>query len=173
MSVQPKFKIKRPHSPDHIGICNYKKQRLLYDLENLSICDDENVRKGSMYSRHRHPASTKDTVPNSIEGIYLPYTTENHALKLIQSESSVLGDTGLLYAKLKTLAHTQALQLVKWIDVKGIAYAQWLKWFQKHFSYQDIDYDMDERRSVHYFRPSYLKDNHVCDRDEDIDMDDA
>lgn len=157
MSLQSKFKIKRPHSPDHIGIHNYKKQRLLFDLENLSLHDDKNLqRQHQLHNSRRYPQRSNDS---SVDDIYIPYATSSHPLKLLQNDNSVLRDSDLLYSKLKKLARDEALQMIKWVDMQHLVYTQWFQWFQKHFIGEGFGNTIFGSRSS-------------CDMDGDIDMDD-
>lgn len=164
MSAQPKFKIKRPHSPDHIGICNYKKQRLLYDLESLNLHDDKNLQMEQRWRNHQRHLENNDLHSDSTDDMYLPYTTASHPLKVLQSDHALAWDTNLIYSKLKRSARDAQLQVVKWVDTNKLAYAQWVEWVHTHFKHQELDYDMDYNAD----QTGMALDG---DGDEDIDMD--
>lgn len=168
MSTPSKFKIKRPHSPDYSGIFNYKKQRLLQDLENLSIGESPAFRKGDSHNtrdQHSSLTSPKDKVGS----IYLPYSTKSHAIKLLQTDQQSLSDYDLIYTKLKEIVRNEALQMVKWVDRKQLIYSQWFKWLQRHELSHENDFDMDDdyKEDISEHR-KFEKD---YDEEGDVDMD--
>lgn len=156
-----KFKIKRPHSPDHIGICNYKKQRLLYDLESLNLNDDKNVQMEQRWRNHQRYVENNDIYSDSTDEMYLPYRTSSHPLKVLQSDNAIPWETDLLYSRLRQSARDAKLQVVKWEDMKKLAYTQWVIWIRKRFTEQDFDYNMDNNDDY----------EGVFNADEDVDMD--
>lgn len=164
MSAQPKFKIKRPHSPDHVGICNYKKQRLLFDLESLSLRDDKNPQLEQRWRNHQRHVQKNDLSSETVDEMYVPYATANHPLKVLQSDQASLWDSNLVYARLSKSVKEAQLQVVKWTDMRQLCHAQWLQWLQNYLSRQDFDYDMDNEAND----PRIVLDNDI---DEDIDMD--
>ncbi|QLQ79462.1 hypothetical protein HG537_0C01090 [Torulaspora globosa] len=151
-----KYKIKRPHSPDHIGICNYKKQRLLYDLESLNLNDDKNLQMEQRWRNHQKYVENSDIT----DEMYVPYSSSSHPLKVLQSDNAISWETDLLYSRLRKSARDAKLQVVKWEDSKKLAYTQWLVWIRKRFTEQDYDYNMDSN-----------EDYQQVDADEDVDMD--
>lgn len=164
MSTPSKFKIKRPHSPDHSGIFNYKKQRLLQDLENLSLAETPVFRKGDSHNvTHQH--SSLSSPKDNFGSIYLPYSPKNHTLKLLQPDHQSLSDCDLIYNKLKELVRNEALQMVKWVDKEQLVYSQWFKWLQRHES----DFDMDDGYKKDNFELQEFKKDY--DEEGDIDMD--
>lgn len=159
MSMQSKFKIKRPHSPDHIGIRNYKKQRLIFDLENLSLHDDKNIqRQRHLQNSRRYPQYTEDSTS---EGLYVPQTASGHPLKLLESEGSVLSDSELIYHKLKRVLREKSLQVIRWSDPRWLLYNQWFRWFQLHYESDLCMLSPEDRGST------------KLDMEGDIEMDDA
>lgn len=167
MSGQSKFKIKRPHSPDHIGIHNYKKQRLLYDLENLSLHDDENLQRQQLArNSRRYPQIADDTSTDTVDGVYIPYTGNSHPLKLLQSKGSAFSDSDLVYHKIKMLASNDALRIIRWFDVKQLIYSQWFQWFQLRLMGQGTESNRLGLRENESF-------SNMQDYDGDIDMEDA
>ncbi|QLL32586.1 hypothetical protein HG536_0D01080 [Torulaspora globosa] len=159
-----KFKIKRPHSPDHIGICNYKKQRLLYDLESLNLNDDKSLQMEQRWRNHQRYVENNEIYSDSVDEMYLPYTSSSHPLKVLQSDHAISWETDLLYSRLRKSARDARLQVVKWEDMKKLAYTQWLEWIRKRFTEKDFDYDMDNNDDY----PGVIIDG---DAHEDVDMD--
>lgn len=129
MSAQSKFKIKRPRSPDFIGIYNYKKQRLIEDLENLSIGDGPNL-KSRKYLQTSSNGPIHEPSP-IVDDLYLPYVTKHQALKLLNTDHVSSDDNSRLYSKLKELVRNEILQVVKWVDLPNLAYTQWVNWFRR------------------------------------------
>lgn len=142
MSRQSRFKLKRPHSPDILGLHNYKKQRLIEDFENLNLNDGP-----------RRPRGYANVLPDSLEEIGIirvPPEVQKHARKLRSSENYT--DERLLYDKLRETIRHEAMKIVLWCDPLQVAYMQWLEWMrtrwaawpiQDALNEYDSDVDMD------------------------------
>ncbi|EJS41364.1 YPL071C [Saccharomyces arboricola H-6] len=114
---------KRNHSPDPIGIDNYKRKRLIIDLENLSLNeegpknldpDDSNLIQNNIaYSDVIHDKALKDIIKQS--------TGKNY-------------DGGSVYDKIWERLREDRLQVIKWADYKEVAYLNWWRWFHGQFA---------------------------------------
>ncbi|AQZ17201.1 YPL071C [Zygosaccharomyces parabailii] len=140
MSRQSRFKLKRPHSPDILGLHNYKKQRLIEDFENLSLNDGPRRSKASAF-----PKALKD-----IDVISIPKEVQKHAERL--RSSGEYTHEQLIYEKVREAMRNEAMQVVEWYDPQNVAYLQWREWTQSRWavwpaqSYYygyDSDVDMD------------------------------
>lgn len=160
MSSQTRFKTKRPRSPDLIGIHNYKKQRLIEDLENLTIGDSSEAKSRRFWQKaSKGLVSEPDSV---VEGIYMPHRTKVQALALLASDH--VDDHSILYSKLKELLRNEALQIIKRFDPRELLYSQWFTWLRRKtmsIDHTDSSCYIGSSTNTHYYQ----------DLEGDIDMD--
>ncbi|CAI4053380.1 uncharacterized protein SKDI_16G2010 [Saccharomyces kudriavzevii IFO 1802] len=114
---------KRNHSPDPIGIDNYKRKRLIIDLENLSL-------------NEKGPKSTYSDDSNLIHSnIALSDDIHDKALKeIIKYSTGKNHDSGSIYDRIWERLREEKLQVIKWADYKKVAYLNWWMWFQDQFA---------------------------------------
>lgn len=98
----PSFRIKRPHSPDDNGISNYKRTRLIEDLQNLTI---------------------NDKTPTKVVKKY----GDDQVWKLVSGQSRVEGD---LFDRILGDLRKDNLKVIKWYDGAKLIYQAWLAWFE-------------------------------------------
>ncbi|CAR23582.1 hypothetical protein ACU8KH_03180 [Lachancea thermotolerans] len=110
----PNFRIKRPHSPDFTGIANYKRLRLIEDLQNLSISDNTTTRVV--------PEANSDQVWKVVSG-------QNQADKKF-------------YDRIWDDIRKDRLKVIKWYDGAKLIYQAWLIWLQaRSGSAMEVDND--------------------------------
>lgn len=140
--MMPRPKMKRSHSPDNIGISNYKRQRLIQDLENLSISTDTLSRRTQMKEKASLTSSKHaglHIVPNAIK---------DRIWGLIEKDSSNDSSSAKLYDKIWEEIKASNLQVIKWYNTAELVYRTWFAWFQKQrglFNMErDVNMDVDE-----------------------------
>ncbi|CCE65518.1 hypothetical protein TPHA_0L01650 [Tetrapisispora phaffii CBS 4417] len=144
------FKIKRPHSPDVIGMENYKKQRLLEDFSNLNI---SNTNK-----------SKAPSISNSNVNIL---KTHSSILKIGKDANDINSYNDMILQKFRNELINHSLQVVVWRDYKTLIYENWLKWYiSRHNDFNAYDMHDDDDEDVD------IDDEDMNIDDEmDIDMD--
>lgn len=119
---------KRNHSPDPIGIDNYKRKRLIIDLENLSL-DDTGPKKAR--------EDDNNLVHNNIA---FSDAIHDKALKdIIKSSTGNDHHGGSIYDKIWERLREERLQVIKWVDYKEVAYSNWWRWFHNQFAPKSTD----------------------------------
>ncbi|AJW02239.1 hypothetical protein H806_YJM1386P00187 [Saccharomyces cerevisiae YJM1386] len=114
---------KRNHSPDPIGIDNYKRKRLIIDLENLSL-NDKGPKNGH--------ADDNNLIHNNI--VFTDAIDDKALKEIIKCSTSKRGDNDLFYDKIWERLREKRLQIIKWVDYKEIAYLSWWKWFHNQMT---------------------------------------
>lgn len=151
------FKVKRPYSPDTIGINNYKRQRLIQDFENLSISlSDDSSTYGRSSSSNRGwrvnlPSRDNRRSSNRNKGGGTPIDMNEYQF---------------IYEKWKEQIQFENLQIVKYVNWKLVIYGIWLSWFNA-LPYDNIDADI----VMDYSSAFSNSDIGYIDNDIDIDMD--
>ncbi|SCU84927.1 LADA_0D04698g1_1 [Lachancea dasiensis] len=132
----PTFRMKRPRSPDSAGISNYKRQRLIEDLQNLSISDKSP-------STPVAGVTTAKVVPDAL----------NDEIWKAVSGQRTAGDD--IYGQLWSRIRSSNLQVIKWYDGPKLVYLSWLFWFQretnsKEMEVEDIYHDQNTHNEGNY-----------------------
>lgn len=135
----PIIHMKRPHSPCDIGISNYKRQRLIEDLQNLSISDTPNIR------RVENVDISKNSAVNSK---ILPQAVKDQVWDLVKNGGRSKDPKNRIYDKIWETIRDSNLQVIKWYNGAELVYKQWLLWFQKYslgfLNEKENDMDVDE-----------------------------
>lgn len=138
----PRPKMKRSRSPDNIGISNYKRQRLIQDLENLSISTDTLSRR----TQTKDKASLTSSKHASLH--IVPNAIKDRIWGLIEKDSSNDSSSAKLYDKIWEEIKASNLQVIKWYNTAELVYRTWFAWFQKQrglFNIErDVNMDVDE-----------------------------
>ncbi|SCU95008.1 LANO_0E08966g1_1 [Lachancea nothofagi CBS 11611] len=100
----PIFPMKRARSTDAVGISNYKRQRLIEDLQNLRISENA--------------TTTKVISDKSIN---------DKVWKAISGRRSMDSD---VYDDIWDTFRSRNLQVIKWYDSAKLLYLSWLAWYQ-------------------------------------------
>lgn len=98
---------KRPHSPDLYAIGEFKKSKLIEDLERLSLNDD---------------------VVSENNGLQI--VDHNKFRRPHKDDTSHPGDRKWVITQIVDLMRAESLQVIPWIDYKQFAYNEWLKWYK-------------------------------------------
>ena len=130
-----KFKIKRPHTPEHEVLQEYKKRRLIEEFERLSLSTGPTSLYGS-------PEPTKVVS----EGIRLIKPAKKKAEETLISDGPRAKYDPILYETIEFFRF-QAYQITKWYDWRKVLYLQWYNWFRciskLSDAYMDMDVNMD------------------------------
>ncbi|GCE97515.1 hypothetical protein ZYGM_002878 [Zygosaccharomyces mellis] len=154
-----RFKLKRAHSPDPVGVNNYKKQMLIQDFERLSLRDNSHEVQNQVVAANNN---TLNEV--GIGLISIPKDVKKHVRKLRSTDA--YNDEKLVYEKLREVIRNEHLQVINWYNPLEIVYHQWLKWIQTKWIVwptQSLHNDMDH--------DIYEYDNFYAGYDSDVDMD--
>ena len=152
------FKLKRKHTPDPIGVENYKKRRLLQDFANLSLSSKSKVIK-------------EPKVTNVITGeIFVPDNVKNKLLKFSRGNKndSLSSSAEAIYEKIKEWIVEDGSQMIKWIDWKQQVFHMWYKWYQNQW-YTNTGMDIDNNLLQQQTNDNIM--NIELDENMDIDMD--
>lgn len=139
---------KRNHSPDPIGIDNYKRKRLITDLENLSL-DDRGPKNGH--------ADDSNHIHNNIA--FTDAIDDKVLKEIIKCSTGKCGDNASFYDKIWERLREKKLQIIKWVDYKEIAYLSWWRWFH------------DQLASKYTYDGGVDTDVEMSAVDTDVDMD--
>ena len=130
-----KFKIKRPHTPEHETLQEYKKRRLIEEFERLSLSTGPTKLYGN-------PEPTKVVS----EGIRLIKPAKKKAEETLISDGSRGKYDPILYETIEFFRF-QVYQITKWYDWRKVLYLQWYRWFRSinklRDAYTDMDIDTD------------------------------
>ncbi|CUS24461.1 LAQU0S16e02234g1_1 [Lachancea quebecensis] len=113
----PNFRIKRPHSPDFTGIANYKRLRLIEDLQNLSISDNTTTR-------------------------VVPETNPDQVWKIVSGQSQA---DRKFYDRVWDDIRKDRLKVIKWYDGAKLLYQAWLIWLRSR-SGTEMEVDDDQNQ---------------------------
>lgn len=142
--MKPQFKMKRSRVSDNIGILNYKRQRLIYDLENLRVSDDQLAR----------PINARKHENITIQCKFIPDTLKDYVWNLINTDNT--SSTSKIYNKIWETIRNSNFQVIKWINWVDYIYQQWIRWY--HFKNihpdrnTDVDMDIDYETSQHEYQ---------------------
>ncbi|CDO95143.1 unnamed protein product [Kluyveromyces dobzhanskii CBS 2104] len=155
------FKLKRSRSPDPIGISNYKKQRLIYDFENLSLGPQTNI----------CAERTKiDTGLNPLRDV-----VNKRMWAAVERELSNANKNDKMYEKIFDQVRQFNSQVIKWYDWRILLFDSWKKWFwqQTVASHEvEIGVGVDSYPNVDWSRNlQYLSNDYNSGIDTDVDMD--
>ncbi|EDO16892.1 hypothetical protein Kpol_1024p46 [Vanderwaltozyma polyspora DSM 70294] len=146
MAISSIFKAKRPHSPDNIGISNYKKQRLIEDFSNLRIGDT--------------PSSKVNLAEN------VPINVKIHAPNFLDTDSK-FDSVHDFYSKIYEQLINERLQLIKWVDPKKLLYEKWFEWVKSRIAPINSGYNEEDDDMM--IDDGY--NNYMMDYDNDTPMD--
>ncbi|CAR27675.1 hypothetical protein ZYGR_0N01590 [Zygosaccharomyces rouxii] len=118
------FKLKRPHSPDSVGVNNYKKQRLIQDFEKLSLKDSSHGAQSQVVTANNN---LLDEIGIGI--ISIPKDVKKRVRRL-RNSSGTYNDEKLIYEKLREAIRNEHLQIIRWQDPLHVVYQQWLRWIR-------------------------------------------
>ncbi|CAI4036806.1 hypothetical protein SMKI_16G1040 [Saccharomyces mikatae IFO 1815] len=139
---------KRNHSPDPIGIDNYKRKRLIIDLENLSLSD-----KGPK----KVHLDDNNHVQNNIA--FSDSIRDKALREILKCSANKSHDNESFYDRIWERFREEKLQVIKWADYKEVVYLNWWRWFHDQLASQctyDEEADTDVEMSA---------------MDTDVDMD--
>lgn len=108
--------MKRPRSPDLIGIDNYKKQRLLQEFENLRI-SNATISKTQQGKQNLGLSSLRNVINKKMWTI-------------VEKEMSQNSGNDQIYKHIWDTVRASNLRIIKWYDWRQILYYTWLNWFQ-------------------------------------------
>ncbi|AMD20801.1 HDR059Wp [Eremothecium sinecaudum] len=141
------FKMKRPHT-DYVGISSYKRQRLVSDLENLSLNDEPLQGVGAK----RYSSGLELCCERQIDYEVLPDCLKEQIVGLVRGDGEE--DKTLIQTRVLRMVwedvYQKGMQVVKWVNWKEYMYKSWLSWYQR-WTYmletlEDVDmenYDSD------------------------------
>ncbi|SCU88078.1 LAFA_0E10594g1_1 [Lachancea sp. 'fantastica'] len=109
MTTVPK---KRSRSPDLAGISNYKRLRLIEDLQSLSLSDNA--------------SSTSKRVTTKVVADEA-WKNNQQVWKVVSGQDNVNKD---IYGTIWDSIRSSNLQVIKWYDGALLVYTSWLVWFQ-------------------------------------------
>ncbi|SCV03120.1 LAME_0H07866g1_1 [Lachancea meyersii CBS 8951] len=133
----PSFSMKRSRSPDFVGISNYKRQRLIEDLQNLSISDNAT---GSTSS------ATKVVADNN-------WIDNQQIWKVVSGQKDANND---IYRPIWESIRDSNLQVIKWYDSASLVYRSWLLWYhQKQADEMDMEIDEDGHTTTYQENDDY------------------
>ncbi|CEP61915.1 uncharacterized protein LALA0_S04e03554g [Lachancea lanzarotensis] len=126
------FSKKRSRSPDLGGISKYKRQRLIEDLQSLSISDNAS---GS------RKATTKVVLEDA-------WKNDQQVWKIASGNDSVNKD---IYGPIWDSIRSSNLQVIKWYDSAQLLYTSWLVWVQSRnrASGGGIEMEIDTGNGAH------------------------
>ncbi|GAV53667.1 hypothetical protein ZYGR_0AK01690 [Zygosaccharomyces rouxii] len=158
-SSSNRFKLKRAHSPESVGINNYKKQRLIQDFERLSLKDS------SRGAQSQVVASNNNLLDHiGIDIISIPKDVKERVRRL--RNTNTYNDEKLVYEKLREAIRNEHLQIIRWHDPLEIVYQQWLRWIQSRWvAWPAQPYLNDNDNDIYNYNNSY------GGYDSDVDMD--
>lgn len=162
------FKSKRPHSPDSIGIQNYKRRRLVEDFASLSLS-----------SERRPSVESTSNVTNILSGdILVPTSTtvKKKLLDISHKEHSNKSNAEVIYGRILEWIKEDTFQLTKWVDWKHVVYMLWYNWYQKDTTdiemddqTQDTTLTTDTQYNIITNENNYVESNLIVDTDVDMD----
>ncbi|KAG0673813.1 hypothetical protein C6P43_001029 [Kluyveromyces marxianus] len=114
VTMTPGFKMKRPRSPDLIGIENYKRQRLIYDFEHLSL----GSRSNDGVKKHK-----LDSGLSSFKTV-----VSKRMWEAVERELSGSNKNDKLYEKIFEQLRQYSMQIIKWYDWRTVIRDMWTKW---------------------------------------------
>lgn len=115
---------KRPHpQPDASGIERYKRQRMIQDLERLSLTDNDSTSSAGG-GLQLVSSIAKKSVANATAA---PVTGQD-------SELSSEADKKI-WQRVAAFWRAENMRLTKWVDWPRIIYHSWVAWYQYQISY--------------------------------------
>ncbi|AET37418.1 uncharacterized protein Ecym_1168 [Eremothecium cymbalariae DBVPG len=140
------FKMKRPHSdPNDITI--YKRQKLILDLENLSISDGP-LKKVKYCALE--PAKESDP-SNSLDYQLIPQAIKGQIWDLLRNlddDDDESASQQQIYRTIWESVYGSNLQLVKWVNWGAYLYNSWFLWYHQKMAMSETtviasDIEMD------------------------------
>ncbi|CAH00092.1 uncharacterized protein KLLA0_E23343g [Kluyveromyces lactis] len=153
------FKMKRSRSPDPIGIDNYKKQRLIYDFENLSLAP----RGTDGIKKHKI-----DSGLNSFKAV-----VNKRMWDVVERELSGSNKNDKIYERIFDHVRQFNSQVIKWYDWRSVVASLWVKWYQQHSPKLDeVDMNVETAADSRVdLAPNLMHRNDEFDHNADMDID--
>ncbi|SCU91749.1 LAMI_0E07096g1_1 [Lachancea mirantina] len=134
--------MKRVRNSDPVGISNYKRQRLVQDLQNLSLNETSNVRNKALNDGRE-----------VVGGHVLPDVLREQVWRLVR-ESDRNGSRNNIYEKVWQKIRDDNMQVIRWYNAVELVYKMWLNWVRRtpwitsqtdHIGHvMDVDMDLDD-----------------------------